>query len=152
MKTQAGGEFKVVECIMNAPESIHRLRGPCLLGCLGAKMMMMRYEQLFPVLGGLCLKAEEHDVEFVERVCTPHKSELIENRVIQRKIKKTKQESPLSWLNIHTSLYISMLQTKPTQEALKMADFKDSRPKHPSEGAVNQSNGQPCKYVKQFYS
>lgn len=69
------------------------MRGPCLLGCLGAKMMM-RYEQLFPVLGGLCLKAEEHDVEFVEWVCTPHKSELMENRVIQRKIKKTKQESP----------------------------------------------------------
>lgn len=68
-------------------ESIHRVRGPCLLGCLGAKMMM-RYEQLFPVLGGLCLKAEEHDVEFVEWVCTPHKSELMENRVIQRKIKK----------------------------------------------------------------
>lgn len=128
---------------------MHRVRGPCLLGCLGAKMMM-RYAQLFPVLGGLCLKAEEHDVEFVEQVCTPHKSELMENRVIQRE--KKKQESPLSWLNIHISLHLSMLQTKPTQEALKMADFKDSRPKHPSEGAVNQSNGQPCKYVKQFYS
>lgn len=71
-------------------ESIHRVRGPCLLGCLGAKMMM-RYEQLFPVLGGLCLKAEEHDVEFVEQVCTPHKSELMENRVIQMKIKKNKK-------------------------------------------------------------
>lgn len=76
LTVQAPGEFKVGGCVMNAPggdnasgmnwcstKCIQRVRGPLSVGLWGEEVDEMQAIVVRPL--GTCLKAAEHDIEFV---------------------------------------------------------------------------------------